>query len=288
MFAIFKRELQSYFNSVIGYLVMAAMLLFIGIYYVFINLTYAHASFATTLGSVNFIFIIVIPILTMRSMSEERKNKTDQLLLTSPVSVPSIVMGKYLSMVSVFGLVCLISCIFPLLLKSMGSTKMLVSYSMLLAFFLFGCAAIAIGLFISSLTENQILACVGTVGVLLILELMQSISTLIPDTAVGSYVGLIFIVLIAAYIVMCMTNNWIIAGTGGLIGCVILTILFLVKKSVFEGLLPDFLNSLCLSSHLDNFANEIFDVPAIVFYLSVIAVFLFLTVQTVEKRRWSR
>lgn len=288
MFAIYKRGLQSYFNSVIGYLVMAAMLLFIGIYYIFINLTYGYASFAPTLGSVNFIFIIVIPILTMRSMSEERKNKTDQLLLTSPVSVSSIVAGKYLSMVSVFGLVCVISCIFPLLLKNMGSSKMLVSYSMLLAFFLFGCAAIAIGLFISALTENQILACVGTVAVLLILELMQSISTLIPDTAVGSFVGLIFIVLIAAYIVMCITNNWIIAGTGGLIGCAVLTILFLVKQSLFEGLLPGFLNSLCLSSHLDNFVSEIFDIPAIIFYLSIIAVFLFLTIQAVEKRRWSR
>lgn len=288
MLAIYKRELQSYFNSVIGYLVMAAMLLFIGIYYIFINLTYGYSSFALTLNSVNFIFVIVIPILTMRSMAEDRKNKTDQLLLTSPVSVPGIVTGKYLSMISVFGLVCLISCIFPIILKSMGSTKMLVSFSMLLAFFLFGCAAISIGLFISSLTENQILACVGTVGVMLILELMNSISSLIPDTASGSYVGLIFLVLILAYIVMCMTGNWMIAGAGALIGCGVLTVLFFIKSSLFSGLLPGFLNYLSLSSHLDSFSNEIFDISAIVFYISVIAVFLFLTVQTVEKRRWSR
>lgn len=288
MFAIYKRELQSYFNSVIGYLVMAAMLLFIGIYYIFINLTYGYSSFAATLRSVNFIFVIVIPILTMRSMSEDRKNKTDQLLLTSPVSIPSMVMGKYLSMVSVFGLVCLVSCIFPIILKSIGSTKMLASYSMILAFFLFGCAAIAIGQFISSLTENQILACVGTVGVMLLLELMESISSLIPETSAGSFVGLIFIVLIAAYMVLCMTNNWIIAGGGALIGCGILTILYLVKKSIYAGLLPGFLNSLSLSSHLDSFYNEIFDISALVFYLSVMVVFLFLTVQTVEKRRWSR
>lgn len=288
MFAIYKRELQNYFNSVIGYLVMAAMLLFIGIYYIYINLIYGYSSFALTLSGVNFIFVIVIPILTMRSMAEDRKNKTDQLLLTSPVSVSSIVMGKYLSMISVFGLVCLISCVFPLILKTMGSTKALVSYSMLLAFFLFGCAAIAIGQFISSLTENQILACVGTVGVMLLLELMESISDLIPDTAAGSFVGLIFIVLIAAYIVLCMTGNWIIAGAGALIGCAVLTVIFLVKTSVFAGLLPNFLNSLSLSSHLDSFASEIFDVSAIVFYLSVTAVFLFLTVQSVEKRRWSR
>lgn len=288
MFAIYKRELQSYFNSVIGYLVMAVMLLFIGIYYVFINLTYGYASFANSLRSVSFIFIIVIPILTMRSLSEDRKNRTDQLLLTSPVSVPSIIMGKYLSMVSVFGLVCVISCIFPVILKSLGSTKMLVSYSMILAFFLFGCASIAIGLFISSLTENQILACVGTVGVMLVLELIDSISTLIPETAIGSFVGLIFIVLIIAYVIMCVTNNWIIAGVIAVIGCAALTVIYLVKNSVYENLLPNFLNSLSLSAHLDNFYSEIFDVSAIVFYLSVVLVFLFLTVQTVEKRRWSR
>ena len=288
MFAVYKRELQSYFNSVIGYLVTAAMLLFIGIYYIFINLTYGYSSFAATLQSVSFIFVIVIPILTMRSMSEDRKNKTDQLLLTSPVSVSSIVAGKYLSMVSVFGTVCLITCLFPVLLKSLGSTKMLVSYSMILAFFLFGCAAIAIGQFISSLTENQILACIGTVGVMLVLELMDSISSLIPDTANGSFAGLIFLVLIAAYIVLCMTRNWIIAGGTALVGCGILTVLYVAKKSIFTGLLPNFLNSLSLSAHLNNFANEIFDVSSIVFYLSIITVFLFLTVQTVEKRRWSR
>lgn len=287
MFAIYKRELQSYFNSVIGYLVMAVMLLFIGIYYVFINLTYGYASFANSLRSVSFIFIIVIPILTMRSISEDRKNRTDQLLLTSPVSVPSIVMGKYLSMVSVFGLVCLISCIFPLILKTLGSTKMLVSYSMILAFFLFGCASIAIGLFISSLTENQILACVGTVGVMLVLELIDSVSSLIPETSIGSFVGLIFIVFILAYLILCVTGNWIIAGGIAVIGCAVLTVIYLVKSSVYESLLPDFLNSLSLSGHLDNFYNEIFDVSAIVFYLSVVLVFLFLTVQTVEKRRWS-
>lgn len=288
MLAIYKRELQSYFNSVIGYLVMAVMLLFIGIYYVFINLTYGYASFANSLRSVSFIFVIVIPILTMRSISEDRKNRTDQLLLTSPVSVSSIIMGKYLSMVSVFGLVCLISCVFPVILKTLGSTKMLVSYSMILAFFLFGCASIAIGLFISSLTENQILACVGTVGVMLILELMDSISSLVPETAIGSLAGLILLVLIASYAITCITNNWIVAGGVAVIGCGILAVIYLVKSSVYENLLPNFLNSLSLSAHLDNFYNEIFDVSAIVFYLSVIFVFLFLTVQTVEKRRWSR
>ena len=288
MLAIFKRELQSYFNSVIGYLVMAVMLLFIGIYYIFINLTYGYSSFSTSLYSVSFIFVIVIPILTMRSLAEDRKNKTDQLLLTSPVSVTGIVMGKYLAMVSVFGLVCLISCIFPLLLKSLGSTKMLASYSMILAFFLFGCAAIAIGMFISSLTENQILACVGTIGVMLLLELMDSISSLIPETAGGSFAGLIFVVILAAYLVTNITKNWLIGWSCGLIGCCIRTVLYLVKSSLFENLLPNFLNSLSLSARLDNFYNEIFDVSAIVFYLSVMFVFLFLTVQTIEKRRWSR
>jgi ABC-2 type transport system permease protein len=104
----------------------------------------------------------------------------------------------------------------------------------------------------------------------------------------GSFVGLILLVLIAAYMIWCMTDNWMIAGACAVAGCAILTVLYVVKQSVYENLLPNFLNSLSLSSHLDGFYNEIFDVTSIVFYLSVIAVFLFLTIQTVEKRRWSR
>lgn len=288
MLAVYKREVQSYFTSVIGYLVMAAMLLFIGIYYIFINMTYGYASFADTLHSISFIFVIIIPVLTMRSLSEDRKNKTDQLLFTSPVSIPGVVMGKYLSMVTIFGMVCVISCIFPLILKSMGSTQMLVSYSMILAFFLFGCAAIAIGLFISSLTESQILACVGTVGVMLLLELMDSVSTLIPDTAIASFAGLVLLAAIAALIILNITRNWIVSALTAIVCWAGLIILYLVKSSVFESLLPNFLNSLSLSARLDNFYNSIFDLSAIVFYLSVVFVFLFLTTQSIEKRRWGR
>lgn len=286
MSAVYKFELKNYFHSVIGQLVMSAMLLFIGIYYVFINLMYGYSSMTHSLRSVSFIFVIVIPILTMRSFSEERKNKTDQMLLTSPVSITSIVMGKYLAMLSVFGLVCLISCIFPILLKQLGSTQMLSSYAMLLAFFLFGAASISIGMFLSSLTENQIVACVGTIGVMLVLQLMDSISTLIPSTAFGSWIVLMILAPAAAMVIFHITENIVISGITALSGWGILTILYFVKQSVFENLLPGFLNYLSLSAHLDNFYNDIFDIPAIVFYLSVIFVFLFLTVQTIDKRRW--
>jgi ABC-2 type transport system permease protein len=287
MLAVYKRELQSFFTSMIGYLVIAAMLLFTGIYFVFLNIRNGNSSFAYSLYSMNFIFVVAIPILTMRSMAEDRKAKTDQLLLTSPASVGSIVLGKFLAMCSVIGIVCLISCIYPIILKSMGSTATLVDYSMILAFFLFGCAAISIGLFISSLTESQILASIGTFGVLLILQLITSIKELLPTTASGSYFGFLLILLIVCYIAYNFTKNWIVSGGAAGVGFVILTVIYFVKSSLYEELLPNFLAKLSLSERLYNFYNKIFDVPALVYFISVICVFLFLTIQTIEKRRWS-
>lgn len=287
MFAVYKRELQSFFTSMIGYLVIAAMLLFMGIYFVFLNIRNGNSSFAYSLYSITFIFVIAIPILTMRSISEDRKTKTDQLLLTSPASVASIVMGKFLSMCTVIGIVSIISCIYPIILRSMGATGMLVDYSTILAFFLFGCAAIAIGLFISALTESQILASIGTFGVLLILQLINSIKELLPTSALGSYLGISLILFIACTLIYNVTKNWIISVGAAGVGFAILSIIYFVKSSLYESLLPNFLAKLSFNERLYNFYNRIFDVPSLIYFISVIFVFLFLTVQTIEKRRWS-
>lgn len=287
MFAILKRELHSYFTSMIGYLVIAAMLLFVGIYFVFINIRSGYSSFAASLSSISFIFMIAIPILTMRSFSEDRKNKTDQMLLTSPASVGSIVWGKYLAMVIIMAIVSLFCCIFPLILRFLGSSQTLVDYSMILAFFLLGCAAIAIGLFISALTESQILAGIGTFGILLILQLMSSLSSLLPTNAMGSFIGICLLILIAAYFIYSMTQNLIFSGGIAIVGIGIAAVVYFVKSSFYENLLPNFLNSLSLTSRLDNFSNKIFDVPSIIYFITVIGVFLFLTMQSIEKRRWS-
>jgi ABC-2 type transport system permease protein len=287
MVAILKRELHSYFTSMIGYLVIAAMLLFVGIYFVFINIRNGYSSFAVSLSSISFLFMVAIPILTMRSFSEDRKNKTDQMLLTSPASVSGIVFGKYLAMVCIMAIICVFCCIFPLILKFLGSAQTLIDYSMILAFFLVGCAAISIGMFISALTESQILAGIGTFGVLLILELMDSLTGLLPTDATGSFFGICLLILIVALIIYYMTMNGIFALGIAVVGIVIATVVYFVKSSLYENLLPNFFNALSLTSRLDNFSDKIFDVPSIIYFITVIGVFLFLTMQSIEKRRWS-
>jgi len=171
MTAIYKRELKSYFQSMTGYVLIAFLVIFTGIYFMAYNLNSGYPYFSYVLMNINYVLIIIIPMLTMRSFVEERKNKTDQLLLAAPVKLFDIVMGKYLAMVTVFAVPCLIFCIFPIIIKSFGTAYLKVDYLSILMFFLLGCVYLAIGMFLSSLTESQIIAAVTTFGILLLIYL---------------------------------------------------------------------------------------------------------------------
>ncbi len=171
MAAVYRRELKSYFQSMTGYVFIAFMVLFIGIYFMAYNMMSGYPYFSYTLSGMVTIIMIGIPVLTMRSFADDRKTKTDQLLLTSPVSVGKIVLGKYLSMVTVFAVPVVLSCLCPLIIKMNGTAHLKADYAAILAFFLLGCVYIAIGMFISSLTESQIIAAVGTFGIILLLLL---------------------------------------------------------------------------------------------------------------------
>ena len=139
MTAIYKRELKSYFQSMTGYVLIAFLVIFTGIYFMAYNLNSGYPYFSYVLMNINYVLIIIIPMLTMRSFAEERKNKTDQLLLAAPVKLFDIVMGKYLAMVTVFAVPCLIFCIFPIIIKSFGTAYLKVDYLSILMFFLLGC-----------------------------------------------------------------------------------------------------------------------------------------------------
>ena len=136
MTAIYKRELKSYFQSMTGYVLIAFLVIFTGIYFMAYNLNSGYPYFSYVLMNINYVLIIIIPMLTMRSFAEERKNKTDQLLLAAPVKLFDIVMGKYLAMVTVFAVPCLIFCIFPIIIKSFGTAYLKVDYLSILMFFL--------------------------------------------------------------------------------------------------------------------------------------------------------
>ncbi len=288
MLAIYKRELRSYFQSMIGCVFVAFLVLFTGIYFTAYNLTAGYPYFSYTLSGSLIVFIVGIPLITMRSFSEERKNKTDQLLLTAPVSLTKVVLGKYFAMATVVAVPNLIFCLFPLIIKMNGTAYLKVDYISIGVFFLLGCVYLAIGMFLSTLTESQIIAFVSTFGVLLLLYLWNGIVSFLPSSASGCMVGLLLILSVIILYIWQMTLNWVLSAileAVCVIGCVTA---YFVKPGLFENLLSDLLGKLAFADVFTGITqNHIVDLSGIVLYLSVITVFIFLTVQTIQKRRWS-
>lgn len=287
MLAIYKREFKSYFNSMIGYVYIAFIVFIIGIYFSYYNLQNGYPYFGEVLGSILFIILITIPILTMKSLSEERKTKTDQILFTSPVSISRIILGKYLAIISVFGIPLLISCLCPLIIAQFGQAYFLIDYSCIIAFFLLGCAYISIGLFVSSLTESQILSAIGTFGILLILHLISAITSFIPSTSFASLIGFFIIILLVSVIMFVLTKNGLVASVITLGGIVVLTLIYFITQNLFSNMVPKLLDKLSLSNYFDNFIYNTFDINAIIYFLSVGFVFVFLTIQSIQKKRGS-
>ena len=186
MKAIYKRELKGLFSNMTGYVFIAFILLMAGIYSIALNFTYGYPNFEYALSNMSFIFILVVPILTMRIFSEEKHNRTDQLLYYLPVKVPSIVLGKYLAMLTVYAIPTVFMMLYPVILSMFGTVNFKSAYSAQLGFFFLGAALIAIGMFVSSLTESQIISCVVSLGAILLSYLMTSITGLLPTTASGS------------------------------------------------------------------------------------------------------
>lgn len=288
MLAIYKRELRSYFQSMIGCVFVAFLVLFTGIYFTAYNLTAGYPYFSYTLSGSLIVFIVGIPLITMRSFSEERKNKTDQLLLTAPVSLTKVVLGKYFAMATVVAVPNLIFCLFPLIIKMNGTAYLKVDYISIGVFFLLGCVYLAIGMFLSTLTESQIIAFVSTFGVLLLLYLWNGIVSFLPSSASGCMAGLLLILSVIILYIWQMTLNWVLSAileAVCVIGCVTA---YFVKPGLFENLLSDLLGKLAFADVFTGITqNHIVDLSGIILYLSVITVFIFLTVQTIQKRRWS-
>lgn len=288
MLAIYKRELRSYFQSMIGCVFVAFLVLFTGIYFTAYNLTAGYPYFSYTLSGSLIVFIVGIPLITMRSFSEERKNKTDQLLLTAPVSLTKVVLGKYFAMVTVVAVPNLIFCLFPLIIKMNGTAYLKVDYISIGVFFLLGCVYLAIGMFLSTLTESQIIAFVSTFGVLLLLYLWNGIVSFLPSSASGCLVGLLLILSVVILYIWQMTLNWVLSAILEAICVIGSVIAYFVKPGLFENLLSRLLGKLAFADVFTGITqNHIVDMSGIVLYLSVITVFIFLTVQTIQKRRWS-
>lgn len=288
MLAIYERELKSYFHSMTGCVFIAFLVMFTGIYFMAYNLNAGYPYFSYTLSGSLIVFLVGIPLLTMRSFSEERKTKTDQLLLTAPVSLIKVVLGKYFAMVTVLAVPNVIFCLFPLLIKLQGTAYLLVDYSSIAVFFLLGCVYLAIGMFMSSLTESQIIAFISTFGILLLLYLWDGILSFLPGSALSGMIGILLILTLIVVYIYHMTKNWMLAAGIEAVGIAAALIVYFVKSSLYENLLTKLLGRLALADVFMNISSSnIVDVSGLLLYVSILIIFVFLTIQTIQKRRWS-
>lgn len=287
MNAVFRHELSSHFTNLTAYVFGAFLLLFAGIYTMVMNLSNMVTNFEYVLGNMSFIFLVTIPILTMRVIAEERRQKTDQLLYSLPISMTEVIMGKYAAMLVMLLIPTAIMSIYPLILRTFGNVYLPTAYGSIIGFFFLGAALIAIGLFISSITESQAVAAGLCFIVMLINYYISSLASFIATTAFTSYAAFAILVLLFALIVKLMTKNgfmaFVLCGVleGGLLAA------YLLNSTAFEGLFPALMEELSLFDRFYTFVDGVFDLSALVYFITVIGLFLFLTVQSMEKRRWS-
>lgn len=287
MLAIYRREVHSYFTSPIGYLLIAFLLLMNGFYFTAYNLQNGYSNYGLVLYNTLIVLLVFCPLLTMRSFSEERRQKTDQLLLCAPVRTVEIVLAKFLACVTVIGVPFAVFCTCPLVLSLYGTVEFSISYGAIFAWLLMTCACLAIGVFFSSVTENQIVAALCGFAVLLLSYLSGGITSLVTGSAGAAVACLAVICLALGFLVWYMTRSRVLAGAAAGAGLVVLLALYLADSAAVVSALSAAMGAIDLFEPFLVFINGIFSVTSVVYYLSVIVLFLFLTVQSLERRRYN-
>lgn len=234
MTAILKREMSAYFASPLGYVFIAVFWFFSGAFFYMFTLTAKTADLSNVFIGMFFIMIIFIPVLTMRLLSDDKRQKTDQLILTAPVSLMRIVLGKFLAAFAVFLIGVAMILIYGVALSFFASVNWAMILGNVTGMILMGAVYIAVGVFVSSLTENQMIAAVGAIGVNLVTLLLDTLASVMP-----------------------------------------------VK------FMQEALSALSFYNRYYEFTLGIFSLGNILYFVSVIFIFLFLTVRVLEKRRWA-
>lgn len=287
MIAVLKHELRNYFHSFTAYVFGAFLLAIVGIGAMLYNLQAAVSNFEYVLSFGTIIFVVIVPILTMRVIAEERKQKTDQLLYSLPISTVKVILGKYLALLVIYLIPLAIISIYPLIFAQFGDVYLPTSYGLLVAIFIMGAALVALGVFISSLTDNQGLAAGIGIAVILFNYYSVSLSEYVSSTAFGSAIALSVLALLLGVIIRYLTRNEQFASGISLILLAVITATYFLNPTAFEGLLPNIMRQLSLFDRFNTFVSGVFDLTAIFYYVSVIVFFLFLSVQSLEKRRYN-
>ena len=287
MIAVLKHELRNYFHSLTAYVFGAFLLAFIGLGATLYNLQAAVSNFEFVLSFGSLVFVVIVPILTMRVIAEEKKQRTDQLLYSLPITTTEVVLGKYLALLVVYLIPLAVVSVYPLIFARYGDVYLLTSYGSIFAFFVLGAALIALGVFISSLTDNQGFAAGIGIAVILLNYYSASLSEYVSSTSAGALIAAFALVIVLGVVIRHLTKNENLAyGFYFLAGGAVL-MLYLIDSEAFSGPLPSVMKTLSLFERFYVFVNGVFDLTAIVYFVTFAAFFLFLSVQSLEKRRYN-
>lgn len=287
MTAVLKHELKNYFHSLTAYVFGAGLLLAVGLGALRYNLQAAVSNFEFALSYFSIVLAVIVPILTMRVIAEERKQRTDQLLYALPITTTQVIVGKYLALLTVYLIPLCVIAVYPLIFSRFGDVYLLTSYGSILAFFLMGAALIALGVFISSLTDNQGFAAGIGIAVILLNYYSVSLSEYVSSTVFGSVAALCVLVLALGAVIKYLTKNENLAYAVCFVLIAAIAIVAFMDNTKFEGLLPAVMTKLSLFDRFTGFVNGVFDMTSVVYYASVAVFFLFLSVQSLEKRRYN-
>ena len=288
MSAVYKRELRAYMNNVYGWLFMAILLMFTGLMVFLDNVYNGYPNFEYALSDSQYALMILIPILSMRSMAEDKHNKTDMFYLSLPMNTSSVVLGKYFAMLTVLAIPCAALCIYPPILGLLGEVNMTVAYLSILQFMLLGAALIAVCQFTSSLSENLVVAAVlGVVATALLLFTPLLSYNLIPASPLASFIGMVVLALLLGGVAFLATRNLNVTAITCAVAVVPLCVVYILAKDAFSGLLADILYFISPFIHFATFCEYgTLSVPSLILLLSYPVFFIFLTVQSADKKRW--
>jgi len=287
MLAVFKKELKIYFLTLSGWVFLAVFLLISGTLYATQMIFPGNSEYSSFLAGLLFIYLFVIPLLTMRIFTDEVRFKTDQLLLTGPTSLWGIVLGKYLAALAVYLITIIITVLYPLLLSFHGKLDWPVIVSTYVGFILLGSTFIAIGVFISQISEGVVSAAVLTFCAIIITFIIDFLR---PRMPVSELSGLVWAAILMGTLLFWLYSsgkNTAIALTVALLFTLTLMIIWFVSRSVYAGLIGKSLGWLSLTRRFVSFPMGVLKLDAILYYVSFIGFFVFLTVQSLEKRRWN-
>ena len=285
MSAIYRKEIKVFFSGMFGWVISAVLLFFLGLFTALFNLLSGISSLSYTLSSMQWVLLVIIPLLTMRAIAEERHSRTDQLLYALPIRLSDVVLAKYFAACTVFLLPTLIYALYPLILSGFGEVSLASAYTALFGYVLLGAALISVSLYVSSLVENQIVAAVLSIAAMLVIVFVGTIAALLPTSPLASFILCILAALGIGALTMRSAKNLTL---GLLVSAALIlptSIVYIINADLFASLVPNALGSLDLFSRWNAFSYGYLSLPATVFYLTFIGFFLFLTVHSMEKRR---